>query len=79
MLVQSRAVVSTFSGETCTFGQANVADGWSSQVVNHPDLNGKIFFLPAFFSDPSEYGNFASFMDGQFNVRLCFILLTKHF
>jgi glucan endo-1,3-alpha-glucosidase len=66
----SRAFVSTFAGESCTFGQATVPDGWSSQFSNHADLSGKIFFVPAFFIDPSSFAEFADVMDGEFNVRL---------
>jgi glucan endo-1,3-alpha-glucosidase len=76
----SRAFVSTFAGESCTFGQASVPEGWSSQFSNHPDLSGKIFFVPAFFIDPTSFANFADVMDGEFNVRLLYLfLLVKHF
>lgn len=65
----SRAFVSTFSGESCKFGQASVPDGWTSHFSQHPDLNGKIYFVPAFFIDPSTFTDFADVMDGDFNVR----------
>jgi len=64
---ESRAFVSTFAGESCTFGQSSVPEGWSSQFSNHPDLSGKIYFVPAFFIDPSTFSNFANVMDGEFN------------
>lgn len=64
----SRAFVSTFSGETCTFGQSSVPDGWKSQFSQHPDLAGKIYFVPAFFIDPATFTDFADVMDGDFNV-----------
>jgi glucan endo-1,3-alpha-glucosidase len=65
----SRAFVSTFSGESCTFGQGSVSEGWSTQFSNHPDLSGKIYFVPAFFIDPSTFSDFAQVIDGEFNVR----------
>jgi glucan endo-1,3-alpha-glucosidase len=69
---ESKAFVSTFSGESCTFGQASVPDGWSSQFTNL--LSGKIFFVPSFFIDPKTFTDFADVMNGAFNVRLYFIL-----
>ncbi|KAF8798939.1 glycoside hydrolase family 71 protein [Phlegmacium glaucopus] len=63
----SRAFVSTFSGENCKFGQGSVPDGWKSQFSKHPDLDGKIYFVPAFFIDPASFTDFADVMDGDFN------------
>jgi glucan endo-1,3-alpha-glucosidase len=74
---ESRAFVSTFAGETCTFGQSSVPDGWSSQFSNHPDLRGKIYFVPSFFIDPSSFSDFADVMDGEFNVRFTLFYLAK--
>lgn len=65
---QSRAFVSTFSGETCTFGQGSVLDGWKNEFSMHPDLQGKIYFVPSFFIDPAKFGDFTTVMDGDFNV-----------
>ncbi|KAF8231711.1 glycoside hydrolase [Tricholoma matsutake] len=64
---QSRAFVSTFSGETCTFGQGSVLDGWKNEFSMHPDLQGKIYFVPSFFIDPAKFGDFTTVMDGDFN------------
>ncbi|EKM79227.1 hypothetical protein AGABI1DRAFT_74088 [Agaricus bisporus var. burnettii JB137-S8] len=63
----SRAFVSTFAGETCTFGQASVQEGWKSQFVQQNDLQGKIYFVPAFFIDPAEFRGFSEVMNGDFN------------
>ncbi|KAF9452895.1 glycoside hydrolase family 71 protein [Macrolepiota fuliginosa MF-IS2] len=63
----SRAFVSTFAGETCTFGQANVVDGWKSQFVKQGDMQNKIYFVPAFFVDPTKFGDFSDVIDGDFN------------
>jgi len=65
----SRAFVSTFAGESCNFGQGSVPDGWKNQFTRHPDLQGKIYFVPAFFIDPTRFKDFADVMDGDFNVR----------
>ncbi|KAG6831948.1 hypothetical protein H0H92_006549 [Tricholoma furcatifolium] len=60
-------LVSTFSGETCTFGQDTVPDGWNNEFVGHPDLQGTIQFVPSFFIDPTTFGTFSNVMDGDFN------------
>ncbi|TFK40779.1 glycoside hydrolase family 71 protein [Crucibulum laeve] len=63
----SRAFVSTFAGENCAFGQASVPEGWKSQFVQHPEMQGKIYFVPAFFIDPTKFTDFGEVMDGDFN------------
>jgi len=63
----SRAFVSTFSGESCKFGQASIPNGWTTQFSQHPELKGKIYFVPAFFIDPSTFADFTDVMDGDFN------------
>ncbi|KAJ6585011.1 glycoside hydrolase [Mycena capillaripes] len=63
------AFVSTFAGESCTFGQDNVADGWRTQFTQHPDLQGKMQFVPSFFIDPATFTNFGGVMDGAFNFN----------
>ncbi|PPQ65381.1 hypothetical protein CVT26_000006 [Gymnopilus dilepis] len=63
----SRAFVSTFGGESCNFGQGSTADGWKTQFTQSPDLQGKIFFVPSFFVDPTTFSNFVDVMDGDFN------------
>lgn len=60
------AFVSTFSGENCNFGRGNAIDGWSAEFTQHPDLAGKIHFVPAFFVDPNRFGDFHTVMDGAF-------------
>ncbi|KAJ7288334.1 glycoside hydrolase [Mycena rebaudengoi] len=67
--VEGRAFVSTFAGESCTFGQASVPEGWRSQFTQHPDLQGKIHFVPAFFMDPATFKDFTGVMDGDFNFN----------
>jgi glucan endo-1,3-alpha-glucosidase len=62
--------VSTFAGESCTFGQGSAPKGWKNEFAGHPDLKGKIYFVPSFFIDPVKFGDFRDVMDGDFNVRL---------
>ncbi|KAK2465337.1 hypothetical protein APHAL10511_002691 [Amanita phalloides] len=62
----SRAVVSTFSGESCTFGQDSSAEGWRDQFVSHPDLIGRLYFVPSFFIDPKSFGEYRDVINGDF-------------
>ncbi|CAA7261571.1 unnamed protein product [Cyclocybe aegerita] len=63
----SKTFVSTFAGENCNFGQGSAAEGWKTQFTKHPDLAGKIYFVPAFFIDPAAFKDFADVMDGDFS------------
>jgi glucan endo-1,3-alpha-glucosidase len=65
----SKPLVSTFSGSDCTFGASDPPTGWANEFVNHPDLAGKIYFVPSFFVDPAELGSgrFANIANGDFN------------
>ncbi|KAH9480429.1 Glucan endo-1,3-alpha-glucosidase agn1 [Psilocybe cubensis] len=65
--IDSKAFVSTFAGEACNFGQGSTANGWKTQFTQHPDLQGKIHFVPSFFIDPATFKDFADVMDGDFN------------
>lgn len=68
--VDGKAFVSTFAGQQCLFGQASNADGWRAAYTQHPDIAGKIHFVPSFFIDPStEFSAFTGVMDGDFHVR----------
>jgi glucan endo-1,3-alpha-glucosidase len=72
MKYNGRVFASSFSGESCTFGQSSVANGWSSQFTQHPDLTGAnaVFFVPSFFVDPATFNVYGQVMDGVFNVRM---------
>ncbi|KAF9049586.1 hypothetical protein BDZ89DRAFT_1057464 [Hymenopellis radicata] len=63
----NKAFVSTFSGESCTFGQSSVTEGWKTQFVQHPDLSNNVFFVPSFFVDPATFSTFKDVMHGDFN------------
>ncbi|EIM86043.1 glycoside hydrolase [Stereum hirsutum FP-91666 SS1] len=69
LIYRNRVFASTFSGESCTFGQGSVVDGWSSQFTSHPDLTGQnaVFFVPSFFVDPATFGTYDNVMDGALN------------
>lgn len=45
-------------------------DAWKSRFTQHPDLKGKVYFVPSFFIDPAKFGDFNGVMDGDFNVSL---------
>ncbi|KAF5342756.1 hypothetical protein D9757_014508 [Collybiopsis confluens] len=60
-------LVSTFAGESCKFGQSSVADGWRSQFAQHPDLQGKMTFVPSFFVAPDQMSQFSGIVNGVFN------------
>lgn len=61
-------MVSTFAGESCFFGEQDVFTGWENQFTQHPDLAGKIHFVPSFFIDIQKFQNFSNVLDGDFNV-----------
>ncbi|TFK24976.1 glycoside hydrolase [Coprinopsis marcescibilis] len=65
--INGKAVISTFSGQQCTFGQGNVFNGWRTQFTQHASLNGRINFIPSFFIDPATFGQYTGIMNGDFN------------
>lgn len=66
---QGKVFVSTFSGEGCTFGQGNAAQGWKSQFTDQLTGPNSVFFVPSFFVDPATFNQYTS-IDGMFNVRI---------
>ena len=73
----NKVFVSTFAGEKCTFGQANAAQGWKSQFTSQLSGANAVFFVPSFFVDPGQFGDYASAVDGMFNVRSVSHLLVN--
>ncbi|KAK7689418.1 hypothetical protein QCA50_007210 [Cerrena zonata] len=57
------AFISTFAGESCTFGAASVDQGWTNTVKKN--LNST-YFVPSFFVDPATFSKY-TVMDGAFN------------
>ena len=56
LLYNGSVLISTFSGEQCTFGSSNVNNGWTNALkVNLPP----VYFVPAFFADPRTFPSYA--------------------
>lgn len=67
LLYNGRVMASSFSGETCTFGQGSVASGWSTQFVQQLTGSSAVHFVPSFFVDPSQFNTYSGVIDGMFN------------
>ncbi|KAI0753268.1 glycoside hydrolase [Daedaleopsis nitida] len=66
--VDSKAFVSSFSGETCDFGHGgDVPGGWRAEFTQHEGMAGRMHFVPSFFVDPATFTQYAGVMDGNFN------------
>ena len=65
-----RVFASTFSGESCTFGQSSVAQGWATQFVGQLTGANAVHFVPSFFIDPATFGQYSSSINGMFNVSI---------
>lgn len=59
-----KAFLSTFAGESCTFGAGSVEQGWQ----NFKNQLNNVFFVPSFFIDPSTFSSYSSVIDGMFSV-----------
>jgi len=58
-----KMLITTFSGEACSFGQSSVDAGWKAAVkTGMPPVH----FIPAFLGDPSTFSTYQS-PDGAFN------------
>ncbi|KAJ3521152.1 hypothetical protein NM688_g9057 [Phlebia brevispora] len=62
-----RIFVSTFAGESCTFGQSSVSAGWSSQFTSQLTGSNAVYFVPSFFVDPATFNQYS--IDGAFNFN----------
>lgn len=67
LLYNGRVMASTFSGETCTFGQGSVVSGWSTQFVQQLTGSSAVHFVPSFFVDPSQFNTYSGVINGMFN------------
>ncbi|KAI9511468.1 glycoside hydrolase family 71 protein [Russula earlei] len=65
LMYQGRALVSTFAGDQCTFGQTSLAGGWSV-ARSILETVCPVHFIPAFFIDPTRYPTL-SCIDGIFH------------
>jgi hypothetical protein len=45
-------------------------NGWKAQLTAHPDMTGSngVFFVPSFFTDPTQFSQYKGVIDGMFNV-----------
>ncbi|KAF9523864.1 glycoside hydrolase [Crepidotus variabilis] len=59
------AVISTFCGENCTFGQGSMEKGWAYLKAKLTRIS-QIHFVPSFFIDPARYKHIHA-LDGVFN------------
>ncbi|KAF8237471.1 glycoside hydrolase family 71 protein [Tricholoma matsutake] len=62
LVYDGKIFVSTFAGQSCSFGAPSFNEGWNNAVKSGPP----VFFMPSFFIDPSSF-NGVSVMDGAFN------------
>ena len=68
LLWNGKVFISTFSGESCTFGQGSVAAGWQNEFINQLTGANTVQFVPSFFVAPNTFTNYNGVMDGYFNV-----------
>ncbi|KAG8713557.1 hypothetical protein FRC09_018592 [Ceratobasidium sp. 395] len=61
-----KVFVSTFAGETCTFGASSTEEGWKQQFTDQLTGDNAATFVPSFFMDPARFKSFQA-MDGAFN------------
>ncbi|KAJ7137494.1 glycoside hydrolase family 71 protein [Mycena crocata] len=62
MQFNGKMLISTFSGDKCTFGQSSADAGWASAVKSGPPVH----FIPSFFVEPATFSTYQS-ADGAFN------------
>ncbi|RSH78984.1 uncharacterized protein EHS24_001910 [Apiotrichum porosum] len=64
--VNGAVLVSTFSGESCTFGTGSL-NGWQTAFIDVLSAGGiTVEFVPAVFSSTSSFSSY-TWMDGEFN------------
>ncbi|KAI0279099.1 glycoside hydrolase family 71 protein [Russula aff. rugulosa BPL654] len=64
-LYHGRALVTTFAGDQCMFGQSSLANGWGVARATLERVC-PVHFIPAFFIDPASYPGLTS-IDGIFH------------
>lgn len=62
-----RSFLSTFAGDTCTFGSTS-GNGWMSQVLGPLLASSPVYFVPAFFIDPATFSAWSNIAHGMFQV-----------
>ncbi|KAF9516438.1 glycoside hydrolase family 71 protein [Hydnum rufescens UP504] len=61
---QGKLIVSSFSGQDCTFGQGDINSGWNYAIKTTAPQ--PVAFIPSFFSGTSSFAS-TPVMDGEFN------------
>ena len=67
LMYNGSVFASSFAGDTCTFGSDSPVDGWKTQFIDQLTGNNKVYFVPAFFSDPNSFKDFDSVIDGVYD------------
>ncbi|KAH0831955.1 glycoside hydrolase family 71 protein [Lanmaoa asiatica] len=67
LIYNGRVFASTFSGESCKFGQGSVHSGWLIEFLQQLSGNNAVYFLPSFFVDTSAFQSFSGVINGMFN------------
>ena len=72
MQVNGRVLVSTFAGQTCTFGgSGSLNDAWTRAVKPGDGSVPSVWFVPSFYVDPSTFSSLPV-LDGAFQVSRLF-------
>lgn len=58
---------STFSGESCTFGQSSVVAGWTNEFKSQLTGAQSVYFVPFFSVDPATFSTYSGLIDGALN------------
>lgn len=69
LIYNGRVFASTFSGESCQFGQGSVQSGWSTQFLQQLSGQNAVYFIPSFFVATSAFQSYKGVINGMFNVR----------
>lgn len=59
--------LSTFAGETCTFGQGSVVAGWKNAVISQLTGSQSVYFVPFFSVDPATFSSYSGVINGAMN------------
>ena len=71
----NKILITTFAGESCTFGQGSVDAGWNFALKT--GSLPAVYFIPSFFVAPDTFPTYTS-TDGQFNVSSQSFMHWKH-
>ncbi|KZV74309.1 glycoside hydrolase family 71 protein [Peniophora sp. CONT] len=66
-IYNSKVYLSTFAGETCTFGQGSVVAGWKNAVISQLTGSQSVYFVPFFSVDPATFSSYSGVINGAMN------------